>query len=44
MNPTVAGDPIVQEIAITAPAERVFQALTNPEELTYSLSAALMSV
>ena len=33
MNPTVTGDPIVQEITITAPAERIFEALTNPEQL-----------
>lgn len=34
MNPTIANDTIVQEIAIRAPAERVFEALTNPVERT----------
>lgn len=29
MNPTTASDTIIQEIAIKAPAERVFEALTN---------------
>ncbi len=33
MNPATARDTIVEEITIKAPAERVFQALTNPEEL-----------
>lgn len=32
MNPTSTGDTIVQEITIKAPAERIFKALTNPEE------------
>lgn len=32
MNPTSTGDTIVQEIRIKAPAERIFQALTDPEE------------
>lgn len=32
MSPTSASSTIVQEIAITAPAERVFEALTNPSE------------
>jgi uncharacterized protein YndB with AHSA1/START domain len=32
MNPTVASDTIVQEITIKGTAERVFAALTNPEE------------
>lgn len=32
MNPTSASDTIVQEIAIKAPAERIFDALTNPDE------------
>ena len=32
MNPTVASDTIVQEITIKSTAERVFAALTNPEE------------
>ncbi len=30
---TMAGDALVQEITIVAPAERVFAALTRPEEL-----------
>jgi len=30
---TIAGDALVQEITIVAPAERVFAALTRPEEL-----------
>jgi uncharacterized protein YndB with AHSA1/START domain len=30
MNPTSANDVIVQEIVINAPAERIFEALTNP--------------
>jgi uncharacterized protein YndB with AHSA1/START domain len=32
MNPTSVSDTIVQEITIKAPAERVFEALTNPDE------------
>src|SRR3984893_4799140 len=32
MNPTDARDTIVQEIAIKAPAERIFEALTNREQ------------
>lgn len=32
MNPASATDTIVQEITINAPAARVFEALTNPEE------------
>lgn len=32
MNPTTLSDAIVQEITIDAPAERVFEALTNPEQ------------
>jgi uncharacterized protein YndB with AHSA1/START domain len=32
MNPTDARDTIVKEIAIKAPAERIFEALTNPEQ------------
>ncbi len=32
MNPTDARDTIVKEIAIKAPAERIFVALTNPEQ------------
>ena len=32
MNPTRTGDTIVQEIRIKAPAERIFPALTNPDE------------
>ncbi|HEV2271495.1 MAG TPA: SRPBCC domain-containing protein [Steroidobacteraceae bacterium] len=32
MNHSVANDMIVEEITIRAPAERVFGALTNPEE------------
>jgi uncharacterized protein YndB with AHSA1/START domain len=31
MNPTDVGDAIVREIVINAPAERIFEALTNPE-------------
>jgi uncharacterized protein YndB with AHSA1/START domain len=31
MNPTSASDSIVWEIAIRASAERIFEALTNPE-------------
>lgn len=30
MNPTTTSDTIVQEITIKAPAERIFEALTNP--------------
>lgn len=33
MNPTTENDTIVQEITIKAPAERIFEALTNPGEL-----------
>lgn len=33
MNPTATGDTIVQEITIKAPAERIFQALTDPRQL-----------
>ena len=32
MNPTRASDTIVEEITIEAPAERIFEALTNPKE------------
>ena len=32
MNPTSASNSIVQEITIKAPAERIFEALTNPDE------------
>lgn len=32
MNPTTLSDAIVQEITIHAPAERVFEALTNPDQ------------
>ena len=32
MNPTNVTDTIVQEITIKAPAERIFEALTNPDE------------
>ncbi len=32
MNPASASDTIVQEIVIKAPAERIFEALTNPDE------------
>lgn len=32
MNPTSASDSIVQEIVIKAPAERIFEALTNPAQ------------
>ncbi len=32
MNSTNVSETIVQEIRITAPAERVFEALTNPEQ------------
>src|SRR5438876_11499685 len=32
MNPTSTGDTIVQEVTIKAPAERIFKALTNPQE------------
>jgi len=32
MNPVSASDTIVQEIVIRAPAERIFEALTNPAE------------
>ena len=33
MNPTTINDTIVQEITIQAPAEEIFDALTNPERL-----------
>jgi uncharacterized protein YndB with AHSA1/START domain len=32
MNPTSASDVIVQEVVIKAPAERIFEALTDPEQ------------
>ncbi len=32
MNPATVSGAIVQEVTIKAPAERIFQALTNPEE------------
>ena len=32
MNPTSLNDTIVQEIVIKAPAERIFEALTDPAE------------
>ena len=32
MSPTRADDTIIEEITIKAPAERIFDALTNPEE------------
>ena len=32
MNPTSVSDPIVQEIAIRGSADRVFEALTNPDQ------------
>ncbi len=32
MHPTSTGETIVQEITIKAPAERIFDALTNPDE------------
>jgi len=32
VNPTAVNDTIVQEITIKAPAERIFEALTNPDE------------
>ena len=34
MNSTIANDTIIQEIVINAPAERVFEALTNPAQRT----------
>jgi uncharacterized protein YndB with AHSA1/START domain len=34
MNPTIGGDTIVQEIAIKAPAERIFVALISPQQRT----------
>jgi uncharacterized protein YndB with AHSA1/START domain len=34
MNPTITNDTIVQEIVIKAPAERVFEALTNLDQRT----------
>ncbi len=34
MNPTIANDTIVQEIVIKAPAERIFEALTNSAQRT----------
>lgn len=33
MNTASAGDTIVQEIAIEGPAERIFEALTNPSQV-----------
>jgi uncharacterized protein YndB with AHSA1/START domain len=32
MNPIDASDTIIKEITIHAPAERIFEALTNPEQ------------
>jgi len=32
MNPTSVSGTIVQEITIKGPAERIFEALTNPDE------------
>jgi uncharacterized protein YndB with AHSA1/START domain len=32
-SPTSPGDAIVQELIIDAPAERIFEALTNPQQL-----------
>lgn len=32
MNPTTARDTIIHEIQINAPAERIFEALTNPDQ------------
>jgi len=32
MNPENASDTIVKEIKIKAPAERIFEALTNPDQ------------
>jgi uncharacterized protein YndB with AHSA1/START domain len=32
MNPTRTSDTIIEEITIKAPADRIFEALTNPEE------------
>ena len=34
MNPTSASDTIIQEITIKAPAQRIFDALTNPSQRT----------
>jgi uncharacterized protein YndB with AHSA1/START domain len=34
MNPASASDTIIQEIAIKAPAQRIFDALTNPSQRT----------
>ena len=34
MNPTSLNDTIVEEIVIKAPAERIFEALTNPAQRT----------
>ena len=34
MNPTIANATIIQEIVIKAPAERIFEALTNPAQRT----------
>ena len=34
MNPTIANTTIIQEIVIKAPAERIFEALTNPAQRT----------
>ena len=33
MNPKDASDTIVKEIMIKAPADQIFEALTNPDEL-----------
>jgi Activator of Hsp90 ATPase homolog 1-like protein len=32
MNSTIANDTLVKEIVIRAPAERIFEALTNPDQ------------
>jgi len=32
MNPTTASDTIIQEVIINGTAERIFRALTSPEE------------
>ena len=34
MNPTIANDTVIQEVVIKAPAERIFEALTNPAQRT----------
>ena len=34
MNPTIANTTIIQEIVIKAPAERIFEASTNPAQRT----------